>query len=251
MSSDQPAQKDGCRGIDFLPWIPFGMIFLVLTVFTLIPAYGGDPKSALDELKKLDIPFGADTFLDRTKLGDTVAVELFLKAGMDPDTKEKSGQGRSALICSVIFGHLDITKLLLSHGADIHARDTVYHLTPFLWAAQEGESVTMKTLVQAGADVNERGANGETGLMLASANGYTETVKTLLDLGADVNARNSFGQTALFEAIRMYRPEVVKALLDRGADVKVTVNGVTALTEAKKMGRSDLVHLLTNAGADE
>jgi ankyrin repeat protein len=229
----------------------FGLIFSVAIFLSPYSAVGGDRKPALDELKKLDIPFDADTFLDRIKQGDTGAVELLLKAGMDPNTKEKEGEGRTALICSVIFGRLDITQLLLSRGADLHARDAVYHLTPFLWAAQEGESVTMKMLVQAGADVNERGMNGETALMLASTNGHAGTVKTLLDLGADVNARNRFGATALFDAVGMLRIDVVKVLLGGGADAKVTVDGVTALTKAKKMGRSDLVQLLRNAGARE
>ena len=228
-----------------------GLMFFVVVFLCPFPSYAGDREAALSELKKMNIPFDADTYLDRIKQGDTGAAELLLKAGMDPDTREKGEGGRTGLIFSVIFGHIDITKLLLAHGADIHARDSVFHLTPFLWAAQEGETVTMKILVKAGSDVNDRGINNQTALMLAAANGHVETVKTLLDLGAEVNAKNSFGATALYDAVRTLRPEVAEVLLEKGADVNVKVNGVTALMKAKRMGRSDLVKMLQKAGARE
>jgi ankyrin repeat protein len=229
----------------------FGLLLLVGVFLAPFPSYAGDRESALNELKKMNIPFDADTFLDRIKQGDTGSVDLLLRAGMDPDTREKGEGGRTGLIFSVIFGRLDITKLLLARGADIHARDAVFHLTPFLWAAQEGETVTMKILVKAGSDVNDRGINEETALMLAAANGHVETVKTLLDLGAEVNAKNRFGATALYDAVRTLRPEVVEVLLAKGADVNVKVDGVTALMKAKRMGRRDLVKMLQNAGAGE
>jgi ankyrin repeat protein len=250
MTSYKPALFEARSRACFIRAL-FGSMFLVATFLSPFSAYGGNRESARDELKKMDIPFDADTFLDRIKQGDTGSVDLLLKAGMSPDTKEKSGGGRTGLIFSVVFGHLDITKLLLAHGADIHARDSVFHLTPFLWAAQEGETVTMKILAEAGSDVNDRGINEETALMLAAANGHVETVKTLLDLGAEVNAKNRFGATALYDAVRTLRPEVVEALLKKGADVKVKVNGVTALAKAKRMGRGDLVKMLQSAGARE
>ncbi len=47
----------------------------------------------------------------------------------------------------------------------------------------------MEKLLNAGAEVNERGVNGETPLMFAARNGNLEALNLLLKRGAEVNAK--------------------------------------------------------------
>jgi len=51
-------------------------------------------------------------------------------------------------------------------------------------------------LLGRGADVNARGASGETALMIAAAGGRTPIVRVLLAAGASADAKDSQGRTA-------------------------------------------------------
>ncbi|MFB3111225.1 MAG: ankyrin repeat domain-containing protein, partial [Gemmatimonadales bacterium] len=64
-----------------------------------------------------------------------------------------------------------------------------YGVTPLWRASLNGDTETVKLLLDANADVNAaRKTDGVTPLYVASQNGHTETVKLLLDAKADVNA---------------------------------------------------------------
>ncbi|HEX5420628.1 MAG TPA: ankyrin repeat domain-containing protein [Gammaproteobacteria bacterium] len=146
--------------------------------------------------------------------------------------------------------HLDFIGLLLKAGADPNARmrssifsRTVFTnpwlyedgATPFLRAAESGDLVLMKTLLEHGADPHIPTDANVTPLMVASGIGWVDgltyewspeqtlaTVKFLLDLGADVNAQDTVdGRTALMGAAHKGRNGVVQLLVDHGADLSV------------------------------
>src|SRR5687767_7871431 len=58
-------------------------------------------------------------------------------------------------------------------------------------------------------------------LIAAAAKGDAATVKDLLDRGADVEARGAIGQTALVAAAFENQIDVARLLIDAGADVNV------------------------------
>lgn len=127
-------------------------------------------------------------------------------------------------------------------------------------AAYKGDLPRLKALLDIGADVNARMANGSTNgstvLMVASLTGDREIVQALLDKGADVNATNNSGFTALMMASQEGRLEVVRALLDKGADVNAKTKNetkndpMTALILASMKGRLEVVRALLGKGAD-
>ncbi len=121
---------------------------------------------------------------------------------------------------------------------------------PLHASADAGDADALRRLLEAGADVDERCAEGATSLMHAAARGSVETVKALLDAKAGVNARNANGVTALMTAALMGRAEAVSALLGAGADPNLKAkSGAEALSLAEAAGHADIAVLLKKAGA--
>lgn len=77
------------------------------------------------------------------------------------------------------------------------------------------------------------------------------TLRALLELGADVNVIDTYGQTPLFWAAGQKSREVIRILIDAGADVNLAdPEGVTPLDAACRLdvtGRN--ARLLLRAGA--
>ncbi len=158
--------------------------------------------------------------------------------------------------------HLEYIRKLLAAGANPNLRmqsstetRTIFThqwlfeegATPFLRAAQSGDLVLMKLLLEKGADPSIATVHGITPLMVASGIGWVEgvtyewspqgtldTVKLLLQLGADVNAQDTLdGRTALMGAAHKGRNDVVQLLVDHGADLG-----------ARDIGSRDTIHAL-------
>jgi uncharacterized protein len=162
--------------------------------------------------------------------------------------------------------HLDFIRELLAAGADPNLRmhsstetRTVFTnqwlvedgATPFLRAAQSGDLVLMKLLVEHGADPKIATDFNVTPLMVASGIGWVEgvtyewspqetleTVQYLLDHGAEVNAQDTEDlRTALMGAAHKGRNDVVQLLVDHGADLSLhdigsrdTVHGLAGVS---------------------
>ena len=78
--------------------------------------------------------------------------------------------------------------------------------------AKEGQDALVRTLLEAGAEVNARDENGRTALMLAALGGHLETVKSLLDAGANADAKDHDGETAHNLASEQGQNEIVQLL---------------------------------------
>jgi ankyrin repeat protein len=145
-----------------------------------------------------------------------------------------------------------------------------------LWeAVRRGDTPTVKTLLDGGADANARWRYQQTPLFKAAERGDVEIVRLLLEHGADVNVKDSFyGATPITWAADKGHVEVVRALLDKGAKgvEDVLLSGVgngnadlvkvalarggldtdtlsNALTSANQNKNAEIIELLKQAGA--
>ena len=126
------------------------------------------------------------------------------------------------------------------------------------WAAIENDVVEVKRLITTGADLNARETlyGGERPLHWAAIGG-SGGVRALIAAGASLEARDDDGETALREALRGDDSNflALRALLAAGANPQATTTGwaPTALHEAVLIdhaGGANAVRLLRMFGAD-
>ena len=148
-------------------------------------------------------------------------------------------------------------------------------------ASESGDHEGVSRALEKRADITSRDLDGDTGLHLGAMHGHDIVVKTLLEAGIDVNLRDSAdskwtplinaaywdkiscleilldykanpdlkdeeaGQTALMHAAKRNYPDIAAVLLSRGADYKIIDNaGQTAVQLAQKENHGDVVKLL-------
>jgi ankyrin repeat protein len=119
-----------------------------------------------------------------------------------------------------------VVDLLLARGAD-PAMPVRSDGNPLIAAARGGHLALVRTLIDAGAPVNDIVPGDETALMGASHQGHVEVVRYLVERGADVNLRAWADQgpdrpegewrTPLIMAERGRHPQVVAYLRSVGA----------------------------------
>lgn len=190
--------------------------------------------------------------------GDAESVALLLSAGASPNSTNLR-KNSSALIASAKEGHLEVSRLLVHAGADVNFANDLKE-TP-LNQAVEGKTLDhldiIHLLVDAGADVNA--GQTSTPLIRASRSGSPAIIKTLIEAGARVNQCSQAG-TALIAAVEYNRPLAVAVLLSAGADLSITApadfgvathRGKTPLEIANMIGEPTIRLLLesrTNPG---
>lgn len=146
-------------------------------------------------------------------------------------------------------------RRLLNEGAGLQARDAQGH-TALMIATYRNHVEMAALLIQAGADVNVQDAMQNSPLLLAGASGYLEILRLTLQANPDFKVYNRYGGTALIPACERGHVEVVKALLKTKIDVNhVNRLGWTALLEAIILGdgganHQAIVRMLVAAGAD-
>lgn len=149
------------------------------------------------------------------KFGNIKSLRFLLEAGAD--INYHSNIGVSALTSAAGEGQLEAVKFLLEHGAIINGSSQLLIL-PIIRRHHE----LIKLLIQYGADVNVRFADGCIPLCIAAGIGNLEIVNLLVNAGADVNAEDKEGRTAIYYAKRGGYQDIVMLLKQRGAKVGIS-----------------------------
>ena len=189
-------------------------------------------------------------------------VRALINAGANVNVSD--GDGVTALILAARADLTESIKLLLAKGAQVNAKDrwgnspltsafdshyyshadkdTVHHPT----------SLTIRTLLTAGADIHAGNSVAIPALMLAARTNSLEALKMLLEAGAQINATDQRGRTVLMYEKWSYMPslEVFKILIDAKADPNaVAPDGRTPLMFATYGAPPEIIHLLLERGA--
>jgi len=180
---------------------------------------------------------GATPLMIAAETGKPEVLSLLLSAGAEVNAREAQF-GQSALMLAVRENQPAAVALLLAQGAEVNAttrsaaapdfippckgtgcgsegvginrgglpdrgrRDaTKGGMTPLLYAAREGLTDVAALLLAAGADIEQREANGIRPLLMALLNNQLGVAAQLLDAGAEVNAADFWGRTPLWAAV--------------------------------------------------
>jgi hypothetical protein len=204
---------------------------------------------------------------DSAAYGDMFGVKLALALGASPDdtparrsapdlSPYPSGGtgGRSPLTAAVRFGHEDIVRLLLQHGANPNARDDRGDTA---LEASEGSPGIVRLLLRSGADPDE----------VRMSPGNEAIVRALWDVGAkrdltsaallgEVRAAHTLLRTkdlnrraltsTLEVAIAAGNSDIARLLLAKGADARAGC----LLCDAAERGSEQTVDLLLEFGAE-
>jgi len=244
-------------------------------------------KEALDQADRI----GLTPLLSAISQSDPALITALLEAGADANGGNNANTGRDhpsplALSVATSLCRGQAAETLLQHGADPNGADQ--HGNPaLLLAVRQGCHGLVDRLLEAGADIQARDADGVgvigtaidsgqlrlTRVLLArgakpAAGGPSPIIsllagnqpiggllQALLDAGPDAvtaaNARDQHGTPALLLATRANNETAVRTLIAAGVQVDATDNsGASALMAAAEMGRLGIAKLLLQAGAD-
>ena len=123
----------------------------------------------------------------------------------------------TALILGANF--LNSVKTMIQAGADVNWKDKE-GFTALTRATEFGAIDCMETLIEAGAEIN---SGSPTPLMAAAQNGHMECVELLIQEGADLDIRYKNGNTALLYAALTGAYRCFSALVKAGAEVDSSV----------------------------
>jgi len=127
-------------------------------------------------LRVIELPLGDSDFKmvkdeNKFRANKIILKDKYLLS--DIETHKKFNFNINASLCRASEnGHLEVVKLLVEKGADIHA-DNDYSLK---WASGNGHLEVVKLLVEKGANIH---ANNDCAFQLASIYGHLEVVKFL------------------------------------------------------------------------
>lgn len=166
------------------------------------------------------------------------------------------------IVQAVEKNHTAAIRRLITAGADVNVAspislnkgDAALHLAFHGTSSRDGLELA-KQLVAAGADVHMPGRSGNTALMAAAERGNFMAVKFLLEKGANINAANDYGETVIMYAVR-------NAHINSSGIAPTDVNisdpisyyeypkHIKGESDSESTPRAELVQLLLDKGAD-
>ena len=196
------------------------------------------------KLSRLRGPGGATPLMAAALYGDAALVRELLDAGADPNVANDAGA--TALMWAV--DDVEKTRLLVEHGANIHATSANRRTAILIAASMPRNQAVVAYLLAHGANPSEKGPSlfgGTTPLTEAALHGDDATMRLLLDRGADAQAA---GFMPLAFSMRAHCDGCVTALTTRLREEQVLTP--TMLQLAPPRGSALSTASLLARGAD-
>lgn len=147
-------------------------------------------------------------------------VELLLKYDNPPINELDGATKASPLILATLKGSLKIVKMLVENGADINQRNAQGH-SSIQYACSKGWEDVAEYLLKKGVDINVVDSYGDSSLHRIASLGRIEILEMLLKYKPNVNCQNSQGNTPLHIACEDDEATIALALVQHGADAEI------------------------------
>ena len=155
-------------------------------------------------------------------------VRVLVAAGADVHYIQPNSRGVLNLAAAV--GNVEMLQLLISAGADpmVHTNHGAYPIHDAIWAGKTAAAIELIPYYQS-INFSPDGKGNGYPIGMAIARGNTEVVRAFIRAGINVNAAQFNKEPLLVLAVKQNREEMVKLLLDAGADQKLKdASGKTA-----------------------
>ncbi|XP_071095403.1 serine/threonine-protein phosphatase 6 regulatory ankyrin repeat subunit B-like [Haliotis cracherodii] len=166
------------------------------------------------------------------------------------DVNSRGQRGRTPLMLAAMKGHNEVFDLLVNKGSVVALVDddgnNILHLACFGRNVKIVNFVVSKNIV----DVNSRGEDGRTPVMLAAMNGHRDVMDLLVSSGGSVGLEDYHGNNILHVACIGGLLEMVKYVLSQDiADINSRgQRGMTPAMLASCFEHEDVFHLLVSKG---
>lgn len=141
------------------------------------------------------------------------SMEVFgvLMNARDIDLEASAKNGDTALMIACFKGNRPAVDALLAKGAEVNRPGW----TPLHYAASIGNNELVKILLDRSAYIDAESPNKTTPMMMAARGGHILTVKLLLDEGADATLKNDLGMSAIDFAEKFNHKDIAEGLTYR------------------------------------
>ncbi|WP_051621105.1 ankyrin repeat domain-containing protein [Paenibacillus sp. UNC451MF] len=174
-------------------------------------------------------------------VGDTEHAAILIED--DPSLVNKPNSiGKRPISYAAAYGHINLLKFLLQHGAEPNASESGAEKGSALWSAVKGNhEECAKLLLEHGADPNAGVEAGGNSLFIAMHEGHDTLVKLLYSYGAAGN---------LDSACCLGRIDIVAELIKASPALVNSGGDYGPLCMAAGYGHTDIVKMLIRSGAD-
>jgi ankyrin repeat protein len=276
-----------------MEWLQVGMVSTVLPVGGWAPLHVAAREDATDAAlalievgadKEIQDPDGLTALNVAVMNAHYDTAVALLEAGVSPNTADRTGTtplygavdmaslggviGRPAVPPSSKSTVFDFMRAALKHGAEVDAQLSAPALarhhgfpdramgagtTPLMRAVRGRDLESVTLLLEAGASLDARQADGSTPLLIMAGAGRPfggdreklaaaelEMLDLLIAKGADLGAVGNDGQSAIHRAARAGNTNLVEALVQKGAPLDAKDNdGRTAFDLVSAPGRGN------------
>ncbi|KIW71604.1 hypothetical protein PV04_03747 [Phialophora macrospora] len=210
-----------------------------------------EPTPPADPYEAADIE--ARTSTGRTPLfvaahnGHINAVQVLLDADADINCEEY--EGANVLFLPVFEARTEMVKLLLERGANVNGQEREYGFTPLFGAVMRNDLEMARLLLDNGADLHMRSTSKMTQTARAMSDGNEGMVDLLFEYGADITAIDANSRSLLHWAvISDVSEEMISFLLENGIDPHLMdADEKTAADHARQKGSRAIADLIDRA----
>ncbi len=177
---------------------------------------------------------------------------MLINTGASLNRKDANGNNLIHMICRFNTPQYEkILEAMLKHIADVNQRNHD-SMTPLHIAAVNGSANMLKLLIQAGAKIDTRLADGSSALFFCQP----DFIEILLELGADMELKNNAGLSAFVNARLSADQPRIAAFKKTGqfglTAVKFTIHQTsTNVFELAKAGKNDDLKLLLEENPEQ